>query len=32
MFIITSEYDYYNLKLNETRIVIGNTIVEYEQK
>ena len=32
MIIITSEYDYNNLKLNETRNIVEDTILEYEQK
>ena len=32
MIIITSEYDYNNIKLNETRNIVENTLLEYEQK
>ena len=32
MIIITSEYDYNNIKLNETRNIVENTILAYEQK
>ena len=32
MIFITSENDYYNLKLYETRKIIENTIIEYVQK
>ena len=32
MITITSENDYFNLKLNETRDIVENAIVEYEQK
>ena len=30
--IITSEYNYINIKLNETRNIVENTILEHEQK
>ena len=32
MIIITSEYVYTNIKLNETRNIIENTLEEYKQK
>ena len=32
MLIVTSEYDYYNLKLNETRNSVENIILDYERK
>ena len=32
MIIITSEYVYNNSKLNETRNIVENTILEHEQK
>ena len=32
MFIITSEYKYYNIKLDETCNIVGKTLLKHEQK
>ena len=32
MMIVTSEYVYNNNILNETRTIVANTLLEYEQK
>ena len=32
MTIITSEYVYNNIKLNETRNIVENTLLEHKQK
>ena len=32
MIILTGSYDYYNIKLNETRNIIENTLLKHKQK